>query len=322
MFVFLLLLALNVPNFAAQISKYGKKVPANGHLIKDVPYQEWEKSSYCGPAAMAMVLSYWGNGKPYSQDTIAKEIYNFQKEISFNSALVFYPRSVGMLSYSFNGDMQLLKEILKQDIPVIVLHKPIKQINKGHYRVVIGFDEDKQRMIFHDPLIGKNFSAKYDVFDKLWHWGDDLNKKRWALVILPKEKPFDFPYVKNHYLTDINLATAYYKRGSYNESLEEWEKARDKNPSDPYPLYSISMVHIRLGNNEKALDYAQKAVALDDKNAFSLDVLGLAYLKLGQVQEAMNVLGKAMKLAPRSEFIQKHYLQARDMHIESSKTKE
>jgi len=45
-----------------------------------------------------------------------------------------------------------LKDVVGKDIPVIVLTKTIKQIAKGHYRVVIGFDDDRDQIIFHDPF--------------------------------------------------------------------------------------------------------------------------------------------------------------------------
>lgn len=111
---------------------------------------------------MAMVLSYWKSEKQY-QRKIAKGMYGFEEEIAYNSEMVFYPRTIGMRSYSFNGDIEKLKEIIEKDIPLIVLHKPVKQINKGHYRVVIGFDEDSQQIIFHDPLV-------YCIIG-LYYWG-------------------------------------------------------------------------------------------------------------------------------------------------------
>lgn len=309
------------PQYAAQIFKYKHGIPEKGHLIINVPYQKWINRNYCGPAAMTMVLNYWDNEKKYSQKEIAKEIFSFKKKVTYNSDMVYYPRTKKMISYSFKGDLEILKEILKKNIPLIVLNKPIKEINKGHYRVIIGFDDNSKQIIFHDPLIGEKYATKYEVFKELWYCGNDINKNNWTLAIVPDESFFNFPEMKNHPLTNINLATAYYKRGNYNESLEEWNKAHKKAPSDPYPLYSIAMVHIKIGNYNEAMELSQKAISLDNKNAFCYDVLGLSYFKLGRLEEALKVLGKAMHMDPKSDFIRQHYLQVRNYYIKLKKRK-
>jgi tetratricopeptide (TPR) repeat protein len=316
--VLTLLLVMSPLLSAEQISKYKKTKPEKGHLIEKVPFQKWKKKNYCGPAAMAMVLSYWKNEKQ-SQKEIAQGMYSFFKEIAYNSEMVLYPRKVDMMSYSFNGDIQILKEIIKKDIPLIVLHKPVKQINKGHYRVVIGFDEKSKQIIFHDPLLGENFAAEYDIFNDLWHWEDEVNKRNWTLVVVPNDIDFYSLNIEYKYLTYINLATSYYRRSEYEKSLSLWESAQQEKPSDPYPVYSTAMTHIRLDNKQKALEYAKKAVSLDEKNAFALDVLGLTYYKMNKLKESMEILSQAMKIAPEAEFIRKHYLVVRNNYIESHK---
>jgi len=306
---------------AKQISKYEKTKPEIGHLIDKVPFQKWEKKNYCGPAAMAMVLSYWKH-KKQNQKKIAEGMHDFEKEITYNSEMVFYPRTIGMMSYSFNGDIQELKEIIKKDIPLIVLQKPVKQINKGHYRVVIGFDEKSQQIIFHDPFLGERYAAEYDIFNELWHWDDDINKRSWSLAVVPSDIEFDYLNIKSKYITYINLATSHYRRAEYETSLKLWESAHNENPCAPYPVYSAAMTHIRLDNKQKALEYADKAVSMDKKNEFALDVLGLAYYNLGKLEESLDILSQALKLAPESEFIRKHYLVVRNKYIEFHKKKE
>lgn len=140
--------------FSAQIFKYQKTRPDHGHLIQTVPFEKWLKLNYCGPACLAMVLNSWDETRSFSQRKIAAEIYDSESRATYNSELVLYPRTQGFESYSFQGNLDILKDLIKQDIPVIVLTKTIKQLAKGHYRVVIGFDEDEDQIIFHDPFFG------------------------------------------------------------------------------------------------------------------------------------------------------------------------
>ncbi|MBD3413509.1 MAG: hypothetical protein GF421_03640 [Candidatus Aminicenantes bacterium] len=303
-----------------QISRYKKAEPEKGYLLETVPFQKWKKKNFCGPAAMAMVLSYWKDQKQ-SQTQIAAGMHDFKNKMAYNSEMVFYPRSVDMMSYSFNGDVSLLKKIIKMDIPLIVLHKPVKQINKGHYRVVIGFDENSSQIIFHDPLLGEKFAAEYETFNDLWSWDEDVNKNKWTLAVIPNDIEFPSLELESKYLTYINLATSHYRKTEYEKSLPFWEAAHQENPKEPYPVYSTAMTYIRMDNPKKALQLAKKALLLDKNNAFSLDVLGLTYYKMGKLEESLNILSQALKIAPEEEFIRNHYIVVRDNYIKSHKKK-
>ena len=71
-----------------------------------------------------------------------------------------------------------------KDIPVIVLTKTIKQIAKGHYRVVIGFDDDEDQIIFHDPYFGDRQAMTSEDFMKVWELGKGRNQSRWMMAVV------------------------------------------------------------------------------------------------------------------------------------------
>jgi tetratricopeptide (TPR) repeat protein len=209
--------------------------------------------------------------------------------------------------------------LVGKDIPVIVLTKAIKQIAKGHYRVVIGFDEDEDLIIFHDPYFGARNAMTSKDFMKVWEIGKGRNQSRWMMAVVPGQSPFPFPALQKDPLTSINLATAYYRRSDFMKSKEQWEKARESLSEDPYPLYSLAMVSLREGKAEEAEAYAFEALSLDAKSAYALDVLGLAYAGQEKMDQALRTLGQALRLAPGEEFIRKHYLQVRALYIERAK---
>ncbi len=317
---FLAALGLLAPGlFSAQIFKYHKVKPDRGHLIQTVPFEKWLKRNYCGPACLAMVLNYWDETRSFSQQKITDEIYDSANQATYNSELVLYPRTLGFESYSFPGDLRILKDVVGKDIPVVVLTKTIKQIAKGHYRVVIGFDEDEDQIIFHDPYFGDREAMATKDFMKVWELGKGRNQSRWMMAVVPGERPFPFPALQNDPLTSINLATAYYRRSDFMKSREQWEKVRGALGDDPAPLYSLAMVSLREGKAEEAEAYALKALAVDAKSAYAHDVLGLAFANQGKMVPALQSLGQALRLAPGEEFIRKHYLQVRDLYIESAR---
>lgn len=305
--------------FSAQIFKYQKIKPENGYLIQTVPFEKWLKRNYCGPACLAMVLNYWDETRSFNQQKITDEIYDSESQATYNSEMVMYPRSKGFESYSFQGNLGILKDVVAKGIPVIVLTKTIKQIAKGHYRVVIGFDDDKDQIIFHDPFFGGRHAMKSKNFMKVWELGKGRNQSRWMMAVVPAQSPFPFPALQNDPLTSINLATAYYRRSDFMKSRELWEKVRESLSADPYPLYSLAMVSLREGKAGEAETYALQALSLDAKSAYAHDVLGLAYANQGKIDEALQSLDQAHRLAPGEKFIRMHYLQVRALKIERAR---
>jgi tetratricopeptide (TPR) repeat protein len=305
--------------FSAQIFTYRKAMPDKGHLIRTVPFEKWLHRNYCGPACLAMVLNAWDETRPFSQQKIADEIYDSASQSTYNSELVLYPRTLGFESYSFQGSLQILKDLVRKDIPVIVLTKTIKQVAKGHYRVVIGFDEDEGQIIFHDPLFGGRKAMRTKTFMRIWELGKGRNQSRWMMAVVPGRSPFPFPALQNDPLTSINLATAFYRRADFPRSKEEWEKVRGLLGRDPYPLYSLGMVSLRQGRFDEAEAYAREAIGMDAKSAYAYDVLGLAHANQGRMVEALQSLGQALRLARREAFIRSHYLQVRALYIEKAR---
>jgi len=305
--------------FSDQVFKYQKIKPEKGYLIQTVPFEKWLERNYCGPACLAMVLNSWDETRSFSQRKIADEIYDSESQATYNSELVLYPRTKGFESYSFQGNLRILKDLVRNDIPVIVLTKTIKQIAKGHYRVVIGFDDDEDLIIFHDPYFGDRTAMTSKDFMKVWELGKGRNQSRWMMAVVPGQSPFPFPALQNDPLTSINLATAYYRRSEFMKSREQWEKARESLSRDPYPVYSLAMVSLRAGNAGEAEAYALEALSLDAKSAYAHDVLGLAYANQGRIVQALQSLGQALRFAPGEEFIRKHYLQVRALYIERAR---
>jgi tetratricopeptide (TPR) repeat protein len=216
--------------------------------------------------------------------------------------------------------MQTLKSLLADDIPVIVLTSMIKQLRKGHYRVIIGFDEARKQMIFHDPYFGPRRAMSYADFERNWNLGEDRNTKGWALAIVPEESRIRSARVRNDPLTQINLAAAYYRRGEYSRAALEWRAAGEKMAGDPAPLYSLGMIHLRAKDYDLAAEYARQAIRVDPRCAAGHDVLGLALHQKGEIREALASLGRALRLDRKSDYVRKHYLQVRDSYISWSKT--
>ncbi len=291
------------------LKKY-KGIPVEGYLIENVPFYKQKIRNYCGPVALCMVLNYWDTGRVFTQEEVALTIFNSGVEITNNSEMAFYPWDNNFLVHSFNGSLEDLKSLIEGNIPVIILQQVVgKIVKKGHYRVIIGYDDLKEVMIINDPWLGDKLAISYDVFSKLWDFGGKINKKNWALIILPKDKMDIFGKLGlgESAITHHNIATALYNRNKIQEAIKEWQKAIDIAPEEVTFYYSIAYAYIKEEIYEEAIHYAQKAVRLEDSNSFCYDTLGWAYYKKGMLQEALKYLEKAMQISPDVEFIKNHY---------------
>ncbi len=305
---------------AAQVFKYGRPAPAKGAFVAGVPSESWIERNYCGPACLAMVLNFWERGRRFDQKTIATEIYDAEAQASYNSEMVLYPRARGFQAWSFQGDLGTLRSLLLAGIPAVVLTRPVKQIGKGHYRVVVGIDDERRQVVFHDPFFGPLRAMRFKDFLKVWELGPDRNRCRWTMAVVPEGAPFPFAALRDDPTTLVNLATAHYRRSEWARSREYWERARAALPRDPAPLFSLAMLSLREDKVDEAEARAREALALDAGSAYALDVMGLVLARRGKVPQALETLARASRLAPGEGFIRRHYLQVRGAYIDRART--
>ncbi len=153
------------------------------HIISDVPYHKQETAFSCGPAALEILYDFWGvdvdqnaianvarssSIGTYTWDMVRSGFFSHLsssqgKFFPRNAPKAGYPeRPLGYISFDYSSDTfwwPTLKELLARDIPVVLLMNFASNDDTGHYRVIVGYDEDKEVVYFVDP------------------WGRDLNKK-------------------------------------------------------------------------------------------------------------------------------------------------
>jgi hypothetical protein len=148
---------------------------------------EWQSFNNCGPANLAMALSYWG--WPGDQrDTLAylrphPDDYNVMPE----EMLAFVETQTGLKALMrVGGDIDLLKRLLAAGFPVVIEkgHHPSDDWWMGHYVVVSGYDDARERFITQDSLVMADLPVPYQEISGRW-WRD-FNYL--YLVIYPPER--------------------------------------------------------------------------------------------------------------------------------------
>jgi len=174
---FLAGLALITPClFSAPAFKDPKIKPEKGYLIRIVPYEKWLAMNNGGPACLAMVPNDGDETRSFSQRKIAVEIYDPESRANYSYERVLYSLPKGFESYAFQEDLRVVKDVVAKDIPVIILAKTIKKLAKGQSRMVIGFNDDRDDIIFHDPFFGKRHAMTSGDFMKAWELGLSLHE--------------------------------------------------------------------------------------------------------------------------------------------------
>jgi hypothetical protein len=207
---------------------------------------EWQSFNNCGPANLAMALSYWG--WPGDQrDTRAylrphPDDYNVMPE----EMLAFVETQTDLKALMrVGGDIDLLKRLLAAGFPVIIEkgHHPSDDWWMGHYVVVSGYDDARERFITQDSLVMADFPVPYVEIEGRW-WRD-FNYL--YLVVYPPERethlldllgPHADPMVSFHHALDRasqetrvlqgrDLFFAWYNKGSSLVSLGQYGPAAE-----------------------------------------------------------------------------------------------
>ena len=139
----------------------------------------WQTWNNCGPATLAMDLSYYGLNLTQAEVGAAIRPNKEDKHASAYE-LAAYARTKGYQAIvRVNGDQQLLKLLLDNGVPVIIptWHENEKKEGMGHYRLVTGYEDERREWILYDSLESRGVSAKepyrgirisYDELDRLW----------------------------------------------------------------------------------------------------------------------------------------------------------
>jgi tetratricopeptide (TPR) repeat protein len=292
-------------------------------LMKVLPggSHSFQTFNNCGPAALSMALSYYGIS--VSQGELGQALRPYQNPQGDNDdksvtleELAEKSKEYGLIPYHRpNGNIQLIKQLIAHDIPVITRTLLTLGEDIGHYRVIKGYDDTTQEIIQDDSLQGANLKYLLSDFDALWKQfnyeylilvpaekieiienilGDDLDEKvSWEKAVERSTSQLETD--QNDLYARLNLSVAYYNTGMYKESVSEFEKIESRLPfrtlwyqTEPIEAY------FRLGNYEKVFSLTD-GILNNYNRAFSeLYVLrGMIYEKQGNANLAQTEFDKA-----------------------------
>lgn len=135
-------------------------------------YQKWNN---CGPATLAMALSYWG-WKGDQRDTAAVVKPNPRdKNVMPYELQSFVEDNAGLkAAIRYAGDLDTLKRFIAAGYPVVI-EKGFEVPNEGwmgHYEVLTGYNDATQVFTAQDSYIGPDLPVKYTEVAQFWRHFD------------------------------------------------------------------------------------------------------------------------------------------------------
>jgi uncharacterized protein YvpB len=260
--------------------------PGNYASLKN-PRHVYQTFNNCGPATLSMMLSWYG--KNVSQKELGDKMRPYQvasgdndDKTIFTYEFVDWAKEYGMNSVGrVNGDIELLKTFTSNGIPVVVktwLH-PGEDI--GHFRIIRGFNEDKQVIIQDDSYEGPNI--KYSYYDFLSMW-----------------QPFNYSYMivfpdSERDLVEAIIGTEMDDNVNWSNALERARREREIDPESAYPVFNMSTSYYHLGEYEKSVEEFEKVeVKLPRRMLWYQLEPVRAYQKLGEYDKVIEIADKIL----------------------------
>lgn len=140
----------------------------------------WQTWNNCGPATLAIYLSYWGSNISQEAAGAALRTHQDDKNV-MPEELAAFAQSQGFAARVLvNGDRNRLRLLLSNGLPVLVETWLEEEPNDGmgHYRLLTGYDDATASWIAYDSYVTRNLRnpggayqgirIAYDEFDEHW----------------------------------------------------------------------------------------------------------------------------------------------------------
>lgn len=294
---------------------------APSQKILETDYHVFQTFNNCGPAALSMMLRFYG--VTVSQEELGLSLRPYQNAQGINddksvtlAEIAEKSKEYGFFPYHRpNGNIEIIKNLISYDMPVLTRTWTKADEDIGHYRVVKGYDENTKEIIQDDSLQGKNLRYTYAEFNILW---EKFNFE--YLVFVPKNKieiveriladNTDEEYAwqnaasaSRRKLVDnpddmyarFNLAVALYNIGDYQGSVAEYEKTINHLPFRTlwYQIEPI-LAYYKIGNYDKVIEASKTIFDSQNPSYSELYFLrGAVFEKQGESSKSQEEFAKA-----------------------------
>lgn len=271
---------------------------------------EYQKFNNCGPAALAMTLSYYGF--ELSQFDVAPMVKGNDEDKNVSpEEMAAYLAKMGLASkVRTNGRIETMLAFVSNGIPVIVqqwLVRPHDGELVGHYRVVRGYDQRARTIIVNDPYRGPEVTFSFELFDERWQ---PFN--RHYIPVYPAQREAEVEAILGEDYDDEAM-----QRRALAAALAEVEE----DPGNAYVWFNLGDDYLALGQYKEAIEAYDRAMALGLPPLFLWYQHGPA-MALNQAGEYQRTLDLTAQILARAPGIEELYKYRGDAYLGLGRTKE
>lgn len=275
------------------------EAPLPDQTILKKPAYERQDWNSCGPAALAMLLHYYGwSGTQSDINNLIKPL-RADRNVNIDELASYVNTQVPGLTATFRvgGDRDVLRRLIAGGFPVIIEETFYLTENfwfnddrwAGHYQLITGYDDNSQRFTTQDSFLGADRMMTYSEVDGNWQAFN-----RAYLLVYPAEKEETIQQL---------LKSEWDEKTNRQHALETAQAETQSDPSNPYTWFN-------LGTNLVYFErYSQAASAYDTARQLNLPQrmmryqFGpfLAYFHSGRTEDLLGLADYALKVTPNSE---------------------
>ena len=264
----------------------------------------WQTWSNCGPATLAMNLSYYG--ETFGQQDVGRILRPNPEDRRVDiEELADFAREQGYEAITrINGRTDILRLLLSNDIPVITptWHVDPKGEGMGHFRLIVGYDDAVSEWIIYDSYESRGLdrdapyqgiSMSYEQYAEFW---SELNHK-YLVIFRPEQRELVEAIIGDD-LDDVIM---------YQRSLDRAEKALEERPDDPFAWVTWATNLVHYGRHQEAADAFDRArtIGLPHRAFWYHYEAFEAYVKAGRLDEALALVDATIR--GTSEIEELHY---------------
>ncbi len=277
--------------------------PAQAAALLTGIRHEWQTWNNCGPATLAMNLSFFGS--PLDQAAIGAVLrpYPDDKNVS-PQELVQFAQTQGYRAVELvNGSDDLLRTLVSNGIPVLLetWHEPEPNDGLGHYRLLVGYDDALQQWTLYDSydaaglISTEPYAGIRMEYARLAAWWKIFNRA-FVLVYPPEQEPTVAAILADFGVTPARMWTDA-------EVRARAELALDAN--DAFAWFNLGSSLVAQARSTEA------AAAFDQARALGLPWRMLwyqfgpfaAYLAEGRVQDVLALTEEVIRITDSIEEI-------------------
>jgi tetratricopeptide (TPR) repeat protein len=204
----------------------------------------WQRWSNCGPATLAMNLSYFGLTLGQADVAAALKPNPDDRNVS-PEEMASFVRSLGLQALvRVNGDSDRLRLFLSNGVPVLIQtwHEREEDDGIGHYRLLTGYDEARQQWIVFDSYVMAGVTAdepyqgirlSYSDMDRLWA----VFNRTYVLVYTDTMAPI-VSTILGEQADDAQM---------WGWALQQAQLAVEQRPDDPYVWFNLGTDLVAVG---------------------------------------------------------------------------